>query len=285
MIYLLLSCLLLIGLNVLIWQAAAAQLASGNLSEIYFLSVGQGDSQLIELPSGAKILMDGGPDKEVSFELGKILAWSDRYIDLIILTHAEQDHFGGLSDVISRYRIGAFIWNGGEGHDDSWQELRSVLLERGIPIVQLGKGERIAQGESRINILAPNRQLSASPSENENSLVVKLESSGVDILFTGDIGTATEARLIAEEKERLDTDVLKVAHHGSRYSSGADFLMATTPAVAMIEVGKNNYGHPHPAVLQRLGAVGASVYRTDKDGTVHLVARDGLLGIGVERSY
>src|SRR5689334_7001064 len=126
---------LLIGFNFFVWSAVALQANADGLN-IYFLDVGQGDSSLIVLPGGAKILIDGGPaNKSVFGELEKVLSPSDRYIDLVMLTHPQLDHFGGLIDVLKRYRVGAFIYNGRDGTAQAWPYLKEIVSEKKIKTV------------------------------------------------------------------------------------------------------------------------------------------------------
>ncbi|MDD5710522.1 MAG: MBL fold metallo-hydrolase [Candidatus Colwellbacteria bacterium] len=278
--YLSFSFSLLIGLNIVIWGTIAVHMASADLC-LYFLDVGQGDSQLIDLPEGGKILIDGGPGKETSFRLSRVLPWSDKYIDLVLLTHAEKDHLGGLGDVIARHQVGAFLWSGQDAVTEDWAELRNILFERSIPLVQVGKGDRIIQGDSVLSVISPDPELPENPSSNERSLVLILESEDAAVLYTADISTEIENKLTAEND--VNVDILKVAHHGSRFSTSPAFLEEASPAVAVIEVGDNNYDHPHRTTLQKLAMAGASIYRTDINGTISLLIRDGKIGVKVER--
>jgi len=279
--YLSLSFLLLIGFNIFIWDAVAVRIANTGVLRLHFLDVGQGDSQLVELSEGSKILIDGGLGKGTSFKLDEVLSQTDRYIDLVILTHAEKDHLGGLGDVMSRYQTGAFIWSGRDVAGSAWSELKGVLSKHGTPTIQLGDGDRIIQGESVINVISPDGESFHNQNNNERSLVLTLESQGIKALYTGDIGVKTENKLI--EENDLDVDILKVAHHGSKFSTGIEFLEEATPAIAVIEVGNNNYGHPYPTTLQKLRMAGASVYRTDENGTISLLIKDGIIGVKTER--
>ncbi|MBI2011001.1 MAG: MBL fold metallo-hydrolase [Candidatus Colwellbacteria bacterium] len=277
--YLSLSFLVLIGFNLFVWYYVAA--ARDEKLDLYFLDVGQGDSELLVLPGGAKVLIDGGPGKEVLFELARVLRPTDRYIDLVILTHPQLDHYGGLYDVAERYRIGAIIWNGREGQGKEWQDFWNLVKSKEIPVITLGAKDKIRYGENLISVLSPTNQLRNSSELNNSSLVLELEAEGAQILFTGDAGFEVENYLT--EHYDLDADILKVGHHGSRTATGLKFLAETTPKIGVIEVGENNpYGHPTSAVLSRLASVGSRVYRTDENGTVHLIINDGIVGVGRE---
>lgn len=238
-------------------------------TELYFLDVGQGDAELVILPNGPKVLIDGGPNNKVIGELTSILKPTDRYLDLVILSHPQTDHFTGLIDILKRYQIGAFIFNGRNGIADSWFELTKILQSNKVPVVVLMAGDKIKYLDSRIDFIWPDKNLVQTLELNEIALVSLLQSQGLKALFTGDIGAKTENYLI--EKHDLDIDVLKVAHHGSKYSSDKNFLESTSPKIAVIEVGKNSYGHPTPEVLSQLASIGSQIFRTDQDGTIKLI--------------
>ncbi len=271
----------MIGFNILTWNTIAAHILDADILKLHFLDVGQGDSQLVKLPEGGTVLIDGGPDKETSFRLDKILPRTNRYIDLVVLTHTEKDHLGGLGDVISRYRVGVFLWNGEDAESESWSELTKILSERNVPTIRLGEGDKITQGRSTVRIISPDEESLGSPNKNEQSLVLMLESQETRTLYTGDIGIETENKLVGQND--LDADILKVAHHGSKFSTSIGFLEEVSPAIAIIEVGGNNYGHPHPTTLQKLEMAGASTYRTDMNGMVSLLIQNGRIGVRTEK--
>ena len=259
----------LVVFDVFVW----GKIAFGGISkdaQIYFLDIGQGDSELVILPGGAKVLIDGGPDAKVITELGNILGVTDRYIDLVVMTHPQADHFNGLIDVVKRYQVGAFITNGRNGTAKSFASLQEALQEKNIPALTLQEGDAIAYGESRFDIISPNNAFLKSKELNDTCIVMKLTSASWTALFTGDIGKNIEEYLM--RKYNMDIDILKVGHHGSRFSSSPEFMRATTPRLAAIEVGaRNTYGHPTAYALENLAAVGAKIVRTDKDGTIKVV--------------
>ncbi|MDI6733915.1 MAG: MBL fold metallo-hydrolase [Patescibacteria group bacterium] len=254
-------------------------LDSGNKNlELYFLNVGQGDSELVVLPGGVKVLIDGGPlNSKVLEGLSKALPVGERYIDLVILSHPEIDHFGGLIDVVRRYKIGAFIWNGEQGEARAFQDLKSILVKNDIETIALGVGDSISYQNSHLNVLSPHQKLLKSKSVNEKTLVLLLSSNNSRTVFAGDINEKIEKQIVAQFDSRVD--VLKVAHHGSKFSSSANFLSALRPKIAVIEVGKNSYGHPAKTVLDRLAEVGARVFRTDENGTTKLTINNGSIKV------
>ena len=263
--------IVLVALDILVfWQIGVLNATNQDL-RIYFLDVGQGDSELVILPGGVKILIDGGlPNGKVLSELAKILPPTDRYIDLVVLSHPQLDHFGGLIEVLKRYRVGAFIHNGRSGTAKAFLDLEKVLQENNIRVVTLSGGEKIRYQKSVFNILSPISKLLFTKELNDTTLVMELDSKNIKTLFTGDISQKIERRLL--NGFITEIDVLKVAHHGSKYSSSANFLSAINPALAIIEVGRNSYGHPTQETLNRLNRIGVKVYRTDEDGTIELVA-------------
>lgn len=263
----------LLILNFSVWGRIWKDFAGNQDLEIFALAVGQGDSQLVKFPGGAKLLIDGGPPNgRLLGTLADVLPVNDRYVDLVMISHPQLDHFGGLVEFLRRYKVGLILTDGQESDQSAYQELKKIAAEKEIDFLALAKGDSFAFLESRADILWPVFNSSAVKDLNEEALVVLVSSDNASILFTGDIPAAVEKQIAGSLKKPID--VLKVAHHGSKNSSAADFLAQISPKLALIGVGKNSYGHPTPAALERLTAVGAAVYRTDIDGTVKL-AIDG----------
>lgn len=250
----------------MVWGKIAA--GKSDDAELYFLSVGQGDAEFIRLPGGVEMLIDGGPSNAVLNELGDVMGPTDRYIDFVAMTHPQTDHYMGLIDVITRYQVGAFLYNGEGGPQESFKSLVAALKERDIPIIRVGEGDVITYGKERIEVLSPSKELVTSKEPNDGSVVMKVIHNNKAALFTGDGGINVEEYI---QRYNLKSDVLKVGHHGSRFSSSKSFLNAVTPSIAIIEVGKNTYGHPTQEALARLGAVGAQIFRTDTDGAIKIV--------------
>ncbi len=259
---------LLLCLDIFVWRTIIFVESSDKL-EIYFLDVGQGDSELVVLPGGIQILIDGGKGNWATQELTSILPFFDRYLDLVILSHPEIDHFLGLIEVLKNYQVGAFISNGRPGIADSWSALAEILNNEKIPSVSLAAGDKICYRENCFDVLSPTKDFLKSKETNDSSLVMKLSALNSQILFPGDIGEKVEDFLI--KNYDLKTDILKVSHHGSKFSTSREFLATSQPQLAFIEVGQNSYGHPTQEVLSRLAAVGAAIYRTDRDGTIKMV--------------
>lgn len=271
----------LVSLNLFVWYWVVAGAPDPALN-LYFLKSGEGDSELAVLPGGVKVLIDGGPSSATLAPLGNTISPTDRYLDVVLLSHPQLDHFGGLIPILERYKIGLFVWNGESSLDSAWKDLVGLLNNRGTRAVVLKKGDAVRYKESRLEVLAPSdAALSANP--NDDSMIVRLSSGGVKALFTGDATASLEQSLVAGAG--INADILKVSHHGSKTSSITPFLESVLPRVAVIEVGKNTYGHPAPAAVQRLAAIGASVYRTDQNGTVHIRASDGLFAVSTSDGH
>lgn len=239
--------------------------------KVVFFDVGQGDSIFIESSSGHQILIDGGPGSRVLENLSRELPFWDRSLDLVILTHPDYDHISGLIDVLQRYDVDAVLWNGvvrETSEYDAWmRELEYV--ER--VVIADGRG-RVAWDRFELEILHPfeSREGEVMEASNDTSIVAKLTGGKKSVLLTGDISGSVE-RQIALAYPDLKADVLKVAHHGSRFSSNPIFLTKVQPSLAVIEVGEgNSYGHPAPSVLALLAQYGIQVLRTDEEGDITL---------------
>jgi len=268
----------LIVFDVFVWKEILFNSPSKNAG-LYFLDVGQGDSELIILPNNVKVLIDGGPNNRILSQLDSILSPFDRYFDLVVLSHPQADHFTGLIDVLKRYKIGAFISSGQEGTAQSFKDLEKIIKENKIPTVALIEGSRINYLNSHFDILSPSKDLLSSADLNNWGLVIKMADDKIKALFTADADSKIEKSLISKYGVNLDVDILKVAHHGSKFSSDEKFLYLTSPKIAVIEVGHNSYGHPTKEVLSRLSSIGVQIFRTDTDGTIKLAINNQEISI------
>ena len=246
-------------------------------NSVSFLDVGQGDSSLIRA-YGADILIDVGPDKSVMRGLERLLPRTDKYIDLIIISHPHLDHYGGLEHVLSAYDVGAIIWNGA----DSVERLNALLDKAktlGIPVIRLFAGSAIRSTGFDMRIIYPARQAEEKLlAENDGSLVILAETAGLTGLFTGDIGVKPEALISAIPFP--DIDFLKISHHGSNTSSSYEFLVAVNPQIATLSVGRRNrYGLPNKDVLNRFSVLNIPVFRTDEKGNIVLTTANNKLRV------
>lgn len=254
------------AIDVAVWSLVF----SGNLRfknpEIDFLDIGQGDASLIALPGGVKVLIDGGkPDGGIEKNLEAILSVNERYIDLVMISHPQLDHYGGLINVLRNYKIGAVLTSQANSENASWKELEKVIKEKNINRIILSAGDKIKYKEYKFDILSP-RLTDNAKDINDLSLVAVLEAGGIKAFFGGDISGEKENQLAG--RYNINVDILKVSHHGSRFSSDPEFLKEASPAVSVIEVGKNNYGHPTKEALARLAQFSGNIYRTDLNGLV-----------------
>ncbi len=239
--------------------------------EADFLDVGQGDSELVKAPAGQNVLIDGGPDGSVIKRLGERLPWWDRKIDLMVLTHPHEDHVAGLVKVLENYRVGKIVYAGTPDDNPTYAAWAALIREKRIPTFIVREPQEIDLGGGcRLEVL--NRPGSGGQL-NDDSLVLKLVYGRTSFLFMGDAGQEVERQLDPAE---LKADVLKIGHHGSDSSSGENFLKEVSPALAVIEVGRDNkFGHPSRRTLKKLERLGARVFRTDQDGTI-VLRSDGL---------
>jgi len=247
--------------------------------QIYFADVGQGDCTIIRTPSGKNIILDGGGsinDAEGSYVGERIvvpllynLNMTD--IDLMIASHGHMDHVGGLKTVIEKMNVKKLIV--ADANDIEMRYLTDYAAEKGIPVMYM-KEDDILYEENGLTIKAlyPLKDERLMPKEsttdaNESSLVIRLDYGEFSALFTGDIGFMTE-RVLLEKHKEIRCDLLKVAHHGSKYSSDKNFIEAAKPNMSVISVGRNVYGHPSTETLERIAGQGSQIYQTIDNGGI-----------------
>jgi competence protein ComEC len=247
-----------------------------NRLHVYFLDVGQGDAILVRAPDGRTILIDGGPSPAALLnEIGEVLPFWDRSLDLVVLTHPDQDHLTGLIPLLDRYRIGQVldVVEPGRGpYATLWLE---AVTESEVPRTSAGRGARLPVGQLQVMILNPERNptMDATRDDNSGSIVLRLDYGQTSALLAGDADQQAEDDMLTAGLP-LAADVLKVGHHGSKFSSSAAFLAAVSPRVAVIQVGADNpFGHPDLEVLARLA--GSQVFRTDQKGRIDAIS-DGV---------
>ena len=264
-------------LGLLVWQPFPPRFHAGQL-EMTAIDVGQGDSILLVLPDGKRLLMDGGgfPDfghhARSQLDTGEDVVapylWQREFrsIDVVALSHAHEDHIGGLPAVVRDFRPRE-VWTGAIPDDPLWHKLQQAAAETHARITALHAPDRFSFGGAEIEVLAPLPDyIPGDTPKNNDSLVIRVRYGRHSFLLCGDAEKPVERRML-EENEIPLTDVLKVAHHGSRTSSTDEFLSAAGPLFSVISVGvDNSYGHPNRDVVSRLRAHGSVVYRTDIDG-------------------
>jgi len=239
---------------------------------ISFINVGQGDAEFIVLPSSKTVLIDGGPDSEVLSDYIKNHKISK--IDYVVLTHPHSDHYKGLNYVFDNCQVNNFYdtrMNNSRATGDETVR-NKALNEPECNIYYPKEGDKLHwDSEVDITVLntCPKKTATSHGSTlNEYSIVLKMTYHGVSALMTGDIDNIVEARLINQYGNNLHSQIYKVPHHGSRYSTNMEFIDKVKPEYAVIEVGQNSYGHPTEIAIKQLNDVGTQVSRTDIDGTI-----------------
>jgi len=271
----------------LVWLAALS-VPSGNRLEVHFLDVGHGDSIMIETPSGQKVLIDGGPDSnKLCLELDDRLAFWDRNIDVVILTHPHEDHLVGLLEVLRRYQVGQVMESGFAEDCPAYAEWCRLLSDKRVPQTIIRRGQRVDLGDGiSLDVIHPPNEFMQDTGEdaNNNSVTLRLVWNRISFLLTGDLCGEGETYIIhSVQSHGLKSTVLKVAHHGSPTSTSQHFLDVVNPEVAVISVGQDNgFGHPSSVVLKSLDAL--PVYRTDLHGTISFETDGERLWVECSRS-
>jgi competence protein ComEC len=265
----------LILLLALAFTVASTTLSAPNQTlQVSFINVGQGDAALIQDNHGFEILIDGGPPAAGPTVVAYLREKGVDSVEVIVVSHAHLDHFGGLMSVLeaSDISVGQIYYNGYDGTTTSWYAFATAVHNEGLTLTSAQFPGEQTWGSSTAYILGPEAGL-INIDHNEASVVLLLEHGNNRFLFTGDLGFSGEAAVVARGTPVV-ADVLKVGHHGSNYSSSEAFLSAVSPSVGVISVGTNTYGHPADDALERLGAAGVQVWRTDLTGTI-VVNMDG----------
>jgi competence protein ComEC len=256
---------------IIVWLALRG-LPDGKL-HVYFLDVGQGDAILVVAPDGRQILVDGGPSPTALLsQLGEVLPFWDRSLDLVVLTHPDGDHVTGLIPLLDRFRVAQVLDVPQSDTSPDAAPWRERLTKLNVRRTMAQRGMKLPVGDLTLTALNPRTPpLTGTASDgNNNAAVLRLDYGQTSLLLTGDAEQEAEADMLAAGVP-LRADVLKVGHHGSNGSSSPPFLAAVAPQLAVIQVGADNtFGHPAPALLERLK--GVEVLRTDQNGRIEVVS-------------
>jgi competence protein ComEC len=281
-----------LGAAALIATYPFAPRLAGNELQVTVLDVGQGDSLFLAFPGGHTMLVDGGGDltsfysggmragMDIGEEVVSPYLWSRgiKKIDVIALTHAHQDHLGGLPAILENFEVRE-LWVGRDINIAAYRHVLGVARERGVRILHRKQGETFNLDGVSGSILWPDNLYEGKAANNNDSLVIRLTDGSQSFLLAGDIEQPSERKILAED-QTVAVNFLKVAHHGSKTSTIDPFLTAVHPGFAAISVGKDNsFGHPSPEVIDRLQAAGVRVYRTDLDGAITATTNGRTLGV------
>jgi competence protein ComEC len=246
---------------------------------VIFLDVGQGDAIFIETPNGNKLLIDGGETSAVVRELSKFLPFYDRTINMIISSHSDLDHIGGFPEIFKRYNIEKYATSEKNDHADLYLELERLSESERADRLSLKSGDRIILDELAgiyLDVLWP-IDANSIEDNNDTSVVLKLVFNKTSFLLTGDASKISESEIISYFKDKentianisLKSDVLKIGHHGSKTSTGVEFLDMVSPEYSIISVGKDNkFNHPDKETLDSLVNKKTKVLETSTLGSI-----------------
>ncbi len=257
-----------------IWCVVITEGREGVLT-VAFLDVGQGDAIFIEAPNGNQVLVDGGPNNSVLRELNGIMPFYDRSIDVVVATHPDKDHIGGLPSILEKFKVDIFIEPGVISNSGTYKAIGIIDKEKNIKKVLAKRGQRIILDKNvYIDTLFPDRS-TLDWETNTASVVMRLVYGDTSFLLTGDSPKRIEEYIASLDREGLTANVLKLGHHGSRTSTSEFFLSAVNPQYAIISAGTDNrYGHPHKEVVDMLKRFEIPSLATYENGTI-IIQSDG----------
>ena len=254
--------------DVFIWSVVMRADRAGVLT-VAFLDVGQGDSMYIEAPNGNQILIDGGPGASTLRALGGVMPFYDRSLDLVIATHPDQDHIGGLTAVLERMSVLGVMTSENTTDTGAYGAFEKIIQTKNLHRILARRGEKIILDQGVVlEILFPDRS-TLGWDTNTGSIVARLSYGDESFLFTGDSPRSIEHYLVGKDGAHLKTNVLKLGHHGSRTSSSREFLSVVDPEYAVISAGRDNkYGHPNKDIVTLLEELKIPTLSTIDKGTV-----------------
>lgn len=251
--------------------AREASLGGTGTARAVFLDVGQGDGILLVSPTGKQVVIDGGPDRTMLSRLGSVMPFFDRTIELLILTHPDADHVSSMPDILKKYRVERILLTGVRHDSGIYARFLESVKAEGAQVLFADPALDIDMGDGLyLDVVWPPPGLAGTlpKASNETSIVLRAFAGSTSLLLTGDIEAGAEAGILASAAD-IDVDILKVAHHGSRTSSMTGFLLAASPELAIISVGRNNkFGHPHPWVTRRFQTLSIPFRTTAEEGTI-----------------
>ncbi len=236
---------------------------------VAFLDIGQGDSIFIQSPTGRQVLIDGGIDRDVLAQLASVMPFFDRSIDVVIATHPDKDHIGGLPYVFEQYDIDVVLDPGLEADTEGYDFYADMRAQEKDVVYQEARRGQVIDlgGGAYLRILYPDKDIDGVET-NSASIVAQLVYGETEVMLTGDAPDETENYLVSTDSH-LTSDILKAGHHGSKTSTSQEFLDAVDPDYTIISAGKDNsYGHPHEEVIARLVTASTTILTTFEEGTI-----------------
>ena len=236
--------------------------------EVHFINVGQGDATLVRTPSGKNMLIDAASRSKSGQLMEYLKKQGIQKLDVVIATHPDEDHIGGMADVIKKYDIGTFYMPNKMHNTQTFEHMLLLLKKEEVTVSEALAGDSIPLDDD-MDLLVLNPENKDYPNNNAFSIACRLSYGDTSFLFTGDIEAINEYAMINNFANQLESSVIKLSHHGSSSANSPDFLRAVDPIAAIASCGYNNqYKHPNDSVLRSLRALGIPLYRTDLQGTI-----------------
>ncbi|MGL5823093.1 MAG: ComEC/Rec2 family competence protein [Sarcina sp.] len=237
-----------------------------NILEIHYIDIGQGDSTLIKL-NNKNILIDSGPNSSEKTLRQYLKKEKIKNIDLLIATHPHEDHIGNMDMILNEFKINEVFAPYAMHTSKDFENFKKKLIENNKQINILNANTKIEFDKNiNIEIFSPTKD--SYSNINDYSPIMKISYLNNSFLFTGDAEEIAEQEVLSSN---IDSDVLKIGHHGSSSSSSKEFLEKVTPKISIIQCGINNeFNHPHQSTLKKLTEINSKVYRTDEDGHIIL---------------
>jgi competence protein ComEC len=261
---------------------------------VTFCNVGQGDATYVRFPDGRDMLVDGGPNDAVLACLGRHMPFWDRDITIVVNSHPQNDHVKGLVSVLQRYKVDYVVRSDITSSSDVYAQFIDAITTHHVPQRLVTAGEKISVGPASLTLIWPSQSqiarmhpgtgvLGASTDTNLNdgSLVFFLRYGSFDALFPGDADSHVESQYTGDQLADGSVELLKVPHHGSKTGMTQGFVDWLKPAIAVISVGKNSYGHPSAEAIAMLQTIGSDIHRTDKEGDIDIVSDGSHWTVGV----
>ena len=260
---------------------------TGSVLTVAFLDIGQGDSILIHSPNGMTMLIDGGNSDRDANEVivPKLREWGADRLDVMVATHPDADHIGGLPEVLETFPVETVALTGQVHTTQIYERLLTDIRDLNVNAIQTRTGTSIPFDPAvRVEVLGPDDEFVQDDNDTNNaSIVIRLTYGSVSFMFTGDAEDPEEEAILASGAD-LRSAILKVGHHGSRSSTSETFLAAVDPQIGVISAGANNqFGHPHQEVLDRLEQGGVQIYRTDQGGTITITTNGSTIDVETDR--